>query len=155
MMIDKGKTNFISLFSLIASLFLLSLLILSCSDLGRIHSSNRISLDRSWELVTFIDSSGNELDMYDYEVHTLRFLNERKFAGEAACNQYGADYKASENGKITVSEFFVTEALCRQPSWGEEFVDAITNVKKYKKEDGRLILNYKKKGKLTFLERFE
>ncbi|NBC65708.1 MAG: META domain-containing protein [Bacteroidetes bacterium] len=137
------------------SLFLLPLLMISCSDLGRNHSSARIALDRPWELVAFIDKNGNELDLYDYEVHTLGFLNESEFNGGAACNKYGGNYVARENGKITVRQFYITEALCRQPSLGEEFADAVLHVNEYEREEGRLKLYYRENGKLIFLERLE
>ncbi|MCG2589976.1 META domain-containing protein [Rhodohalobacter sulfatireducens] len=155
MPIEKEKSHLGILISQKNSLVLLLLFIFSCSDFGRHHTTDRITLERPWELVTFIDSNGNELDLYDYEVHTLRFLNESEFAGEAACNHYGGKYAAKNDGKITVGEFYITEALCRQPSWGEEFAGAITKVKKYELEDGRLILLYDKLGILIFNERLE
>lgn len=137
------------------SLILLLLFFFSCSDFGRHPSSNRISLERPWELATFIDGNGNELELFDYEIHTLRFLNKTKFSGEAACNHYGGKYVAKNNGKITVVEFYITEALCRQPSLGEEFADAMTKVNRYELEDGQLVLLYDKLGFLIFNERLE
>ena len=155
MPIEKDNSHPGALISLKISLALLLLFVISCSDFGRHHSYDRITLERPWELVTFIDSNGKELDLYDYEVHTLRFNNRSEFRGEAACNHYGGEYNAGKNGSIFVSKFFVTEALCRQPSIGEEFVDAISKIKKYEQEEDRLILFYDKLGFLIFNERFE
>lgn len=155
MPIEKENSHPGTLISLKISLILLLLFFFSCSYFDRNHSSNRISHERPLELITFIDGSGKELDLYDYEVHTIRFLNESEFAGEAACNHYGGKYVAKNNCKIAVDDFFITEALCRQPSWGEEFAGAITKVNKYEQQEGRLILYFDKLGILIFNEKFE
>lgn len=139
----------------IANYLLLLLLVSSCSmnDGNRVPS---IELERSWELVSFTDENGDDLTLYDYEVHTLRFDDdESELRGEAACNFYGGKYRALKNGTISIRDLAVTEALCRQPSRGDEFVDALVNVSEFNLSGGKLVLKFGSKGKLKFFERLE
>lgn len=138
-----------------ANLFLIFFLLTSCSvnDGSQLSS---IEFQSSWELVSFIDEKGEELILYDYEVHTLRFnKNESELGGETACNYYGGKYRAFKNGSMSIQNLVVTEALCRQPSWGEEFVNALVDVSEFNKNGGELILKFGSKGKLKFFERLE
>lgn len=134
---------------------LLLILFVSCSIFDE-QNSQKIELHRTWELTDFVDNNGEEIPLFDYEVHTLRFEgNESEIKGEAACNYYGGKYLALKNGKLTIDEFAVTEALCRQPSSGDEYIDALVKVKKFARKGGKLILFYGTNGKLTFTERLE
>lgn len=140
-----------------AHLLLIFLLLMSCS----VNNGNRLSsieFQSSWELVSFIDEKGEELTLYDYEVHTLRFdknKNESELGGETACNFYGGKYRAFKNGTISIRDLAVTEALCRQPSWGDQFVIALVDVSEFNLSGGELVLKFGSKGKLKFLERLE
>lgn len=136
-------------------IYLLIFFILSsCTILDGNEASN-IELERAWELVHFFDESGDEINLNEDEPLTLRFLNESELGGDADCNVFGGKYKAKENGDINIKNLYATEIACEQPTLGYEYLDALASVTDFKKEGGRLILSYNKKGKLIFLERLE
>ncbi|MDZ7719151.1 MAG: META domain-containing protein [Balneolaceae bacterium] len=130
-------------------------MILSSCSLTDGNESRQIELDRHWELIELVSSTGETLPTYDYEVHTLRFTNKSEFKGEVSCNNYGGKYEARKNGEIEISGIFVTEVFCRQPSLGDKFVQALTQVNRFEREAGQLILFYGKKGKFISSERLE
>ena len=131
------------------------LLFVSCSLFDSDESAEIIELDRTWEVVQFIDSDGDKVNIEDDEILTLRFSDETSLGGEADCNQYGGDYIARENGRINITNLISTEMACIQPSYGDEFVTALSNTSKFFREEGRLILYFGDDGKLIFFERLE
>lgn len=133
--------------------WILFILFTSCSVFN--SNSSKVELNRSWELVEFVDSNGDELSLIENEVHVLRFSDDFELGGEAACNYYGGEYLAKVNGRMSVKKLAVTEILCPQPSLGEEFVEALSNVKSYEMNSGKLVLNHGNQGKLIFLESLE
>ncbi len=119
------------------------------------NSSSHIELKRSWELVQFFDESGSNVHLNEDEPLTLRFLNESEVGGDADCNLFGGEYKAKVNGEMNIKNLYSTEIACEEPTLGYTYLEVLSSVQDFKKEDGRLILSYDKKGKLIFLERLE
>lgn len=135
--------------------WLILLMLLSFCSVFDGSDSSKIELDHSWELVEFVERNGEEVQLIDYETHILRFANDMELGGEAACNQYGGEYRAEKSGNLTIKNLFVTEIACQQPSLEEEFLDVLAKVSDYRKEEGVLVLSFGKKGRLVFQERLE
>lgn len=130
-------------------------LLVSCSLLDSDNSADRMELKRSWEVVEFVDSGGNEIPFADDELLTIRFSDDSSLGGDAGCNVYGGDYIARENGEIRINNLISTEIACEQPTYGDDFIDSLSRVSAFELENGRLILHFNGNGKLIFLERVE
>lgn len=137
---------------LLSILFLI--LLFSCSMFDA-NDSSRTELTGSWEIEHFFDEEGEERTLHDDEPLTLRFSKEYELGGDADCNVFGGEYKAKENGDLTIKQLAVTEIACEQPTLGYEYVEALSKVKKFEREEGLLILFYGENGKLIFSERLE
>lgn len=134
--------------------FLIFVVFASCSVFD--GSKNlEMELRRSWEIEHFFDKAGEQLSLNHNEPLMLRFLNATELDGEADCNVFGGEYKAKNNGDISIKSLYATEIACEQPTLGSEYLETLASITNFKLEKGRLILSYDRKGKLIFLERLE
>ena len=136
-------------------IWILLLFLCSCSFFDGDDHSSSIELEKTWELVQFIDSHGSETPLNEGEANTLRFANKSSFGGEADCNSYGGEYNADSDGDIRMDNIFATEVACQPPTLGYNFVFALTKVTHFQNQESRLTLFYSNSGKLIFSESLE
>lgn len=146
----SGDKSLMRTFIWISFLLLLS----SCSIFDG-NETSQIELKRSWEVVEFFDAEGDKIVLNQNEPLTLRFSGENKLNGEADCNVFGGEYYAKENGDLNIKNLIYTEIACQQPTLGQDYLNALTRVSDFEKDEGKLILFYGEDGKIIFLERLE
>jgi len=134
--------------------FILVLLILSsCSLFNDDDGTSDLIFTGTWELVEFVDNEG--IPMNEDEPLTLRFFNDDEFGGEADCNNFGGEYEAKKNGSISINSLFSTEALCVEPTLGDDYLNALEIVTTFENGNGELVLFFGGQGQLRYLERLE
>lgn len=143
------KTMIPSLKAIIFSILFLS----SCTVLS--GDNTPTELIRPWELNELFDANGNQIELFEGEVHIVRFNLEGEFTGSTECNELGGNYRAEGGGDLKVTELIATEQLCPDPNHSAEFLNGLAEVKRFKNEDGHLTIFYGEEGKLVFLERLE
>lgn len=67
--------------------------------------------------------------------------------GEADCNVYGGDYRASRNGALTISGLYSTEIACEPPSFEQDYFSNLLDVASYEIRRDDLYL-YNRRGDL-------
>lgn len=135
--------------------FAILITISSCSLIDNDNRENPGDLLRAWELATITDVTGNTIELFEGEVHTVRFSGERTLGGETACNFYGGDFSAERDGDIRISNVLSTEIACEQPNHSTEYLNALAEANEFTLESGRLVLKHGSAGELVFLERLE
>lgn len=85
---------------------------------------------------------------------TLSF-NDENAGGFGGCNEYGGSYSAREDGRFSMNEFAITEALCGEPEGVNEqeqaYITALAQVDRYEFLNERLLLvNTAEQINLTF-----
>lgn len=136
-------------------LLVLLTLISGCNLFEDENGSVVANLNGPWELNQLFDANGNEIQLIEDEVHTLRFISDDEFGGETSCNQHGGKFRATSFGSFEVSKLVVTEQACSQPSRSGEFLNGLGEADSYEVDNGRLVLEYGDDGRLIFLARLE
>lgn len=143
----------------VKSPFLLTCILLlsisGCSLFDNDNHENPENLLRPWELVSFTDEAGNAIELFEGEVHTVRFSKERTLGGETACNFYGGDFTAERDGDINITNLLSTEIACEQPNHSTEYLNGLAEANEFTLDNGRLVLRYGNEGELIFEERLE
>ncbi|NGP77785.1 META domain-containing protein [Balneolaceae bacterium YR4-1] len=147
--------NFKNYIIRVAFTYVILLPISGCSLIENNNNENTRDLLRAWELATITDETGNTIELFDGEVHTLRFSSERTLGGETACNFYGGDFSAERDGNIRINNILTTEIACEQPNHSPEYLSALGEADEFSVHSGRLVLRYGNAGELIFEERLE
>jgi heat shock protein HslJ len=83
----------------------------------------------AWKLMS-ITLDGNVSQQPVNEIFTLKFSDDTHAGGQAACNSYGADFKADASN-ISFSNIISTEAYCGERSLDQKFIQALQTATRY------------------------
>ncbi len=126
-----------------------------CSLIDNDNKEDPGDLLRAWELIAITDEEGNDIELFEGEVHTARFSRDGSLGGETACNSFGGEFKAERDGDIRISNLLTTDEACQEPNHSTEYLNGLGEANKFTVESGKLVLRYGTDGVLTFLERLE
>lgn len=134
---------------------ILLVLMSGCSLFDNDNHENPGDLLRPWQLASITDEMGNDIELFEAEVHTVRFSSEGTLGGETACNFFGGDFTAERDGDIRITNLLSTEIACEQPNHSTEYLNGLAEAVEFTVGNGRLVLRYGKSGELIFEERLE
>jgi heat shock protein HslJ len=72
---------------------------------------------------------------------TLQFEDGGKANGNSGCNDFGTDYKAGKDGKLSFGQITSTLMACDNMQQESAYLDALSKVQQFKVEGGKLTLS--------------
>ena len=118
-------------------------------------------VDTPWQLTTLRAPDGRAVPVDSLigqpdssAAYTLTFRNDGHLVGVAACNRYGGDYAARDDGTLLLKVSFVTEAFCGEGARESLYLDALSSADAYEVDDEGLRVRFDGEGVLRFKRPF-
>ncbi len=102
-----------------------------------------------WRLVRIV-SAGGEVRPGAGETHTLAFLPDGRFGGQAHCNRYGGTVTLGADGTVAFGDAATTLVACPGPTTADAFLGALAGSTRVEQTGDGLVLHTSGGGTLHF-----